>query len=81
MYVVILLSADGKHPGCDKSYFGRRELSFTLENDIYIRFQSFNSVTELENSIKEKCPFKIDIGPVYSVDVRFLSNLFLLRIL
>lgn len=59
---------DGKHPGCDKSYFGRREFSFTLENDIYIRFQSFNSVTELENSIKEKCPFKIDIGPVYSVD-------------
>ncbi|MFQ6637936.1 hypothetical protein Gotur_014197, partial [Gossypium turneri] len=58
----------GKHPGCDKSYFGRREFSFTLENDIYIRFQSFNSVTELENSIKEKCPFKIDIGPVYSVD-------------
>ncbi|XWS50076.1 hypothetical protein CRYUN_Cryun12cG0057200 [Craigia yunnanensis] len=59
---------DGKHPACDKSYFGRREFSFTLENDIYIRFQSFNSVSELENSIKEKCPFKIDIGPVYSVD-------------
>ncbi|KAK8658034.1 hypothetical protein V6N13_036249 [Hibiscus sabdariffa] len=59
---------DGKHPACDRSYFGRREFSFTLENDIYIRFQSFNSVTELENSIKEKCPFKIDIGPVYSAD-------------
>ncbi|KAK8599135.1 hypothetical protein V6N13_077069 [Hibiscus sabdariffa] len=59
---------DGKHPACDRSYFGRREFSFTLENDIYIRFQSFNSVIELENSIKEKCPFKIDIGPVYSVD-------------
>ncbi|EOY25001.1 DNA primase isoform 3 [Theobroma cacao] len=59
---------DGKHPACDKSYIGRREFSFTLENDIYIRFQSFNSASELENSIKEKCPFKIDIGPVYSVD-------------
>ena len=22
----------------------------------------------MENSIKDKCPFKIDIGPVYSVD-------------
>ncbi|XP_020108533.1 DNA primase small subunit [Ananas comosus] len=59
---------DGKHPACDHSYFGRREFSFTLENDIYIRFQSFGSAKEMENSIKEKCPFKIDIGPVYSVD-------------
>uniref|UniRef100_A0A0D3G6K0 DNA primase n=1 Tax=Oryza barthii TaxID=65489 RepID=A0A0D3G6K0_9ORYZ len=59
---------DGKHPGCDQLYVGRREFSFTLENDIYVRFQSFDSVAEMENSIKEKCPFKIDIGPVYSVD-------------
>ncbi|KAK1311649.1 hypothetical protein QJS10_CPA07g00708 [Acorus calamus] len=56
---------DGRHPGCDPSYFGRRELSFTLENDIYLRFQSFNSATELEHAIREKCPFKIDIGPMY----------------
>lgn len=59
---------DGKHPACDQSYIGRREFSFTLADDIYLRFQSFNSVHEMENSIKEKCPFKIDIGPVYSVD-------------
>jgi hypothetical protein len=65
----ILLFLDGKHPGCDQSYVRRREFSFTLENDIYLRFQSFDSVAELESSIKEKCPFKIDIGPVYSVDV------------
>ncbi|XP_059443736.1 uncharacterized protein LOC132175726 [Corylus avellana] len=59
---------DGKHPACDQSYFSRREFSYTLDNDIYLRYQSFNSASELENSIKEKCPFKIDIGPVYSVD-------------
>ncbi|XP_027081232.1 DNA primase small subunit [Coffea eugenioides] len=59
---------DGKHPGCDHSYFGRREFSFTLDNDIYLRFQSFSGLSEMENSIREKCPFKIDIGPVYSVD-------------
>ncbi|KAL5718992.1 hypothetical protein ACHQM5_011836 [Ranunculus cassubicifolius] len=59
---------DGKHPACDQSYFGRREFSFTLENDIYLRFQSFNTAISLENAIRDKCPFKIDIGPVYSVD-------------
>ncbi|KAG9444245.1 hypothetical protein H6P81_015585 [Aristolochia fimbriata] len=59
---------DGKHLACDQSYFGRREFSFTLDNDVYLRFLSFNSLTDLEKAIKEKCPFKIDIGPVYSVD-------------
>ncbi|KAL8487802.1 hypothetical protein ACS0TY_024211 [Phlomoides rotata] len=68
MYKWMSYGNDGKHPGCDQSYFGRREFSFTLDNDIYLRFQSFNNVAELENSIKEKCPVKIDIGPVYSVD-------------
>lgn len=63
------LFLDGRHPGCDQSYFGRREFSFTLENEIYLRFQSFNSIAELEKAIKEKCPFKIDIGAVYSVEV------------
>ncbi|XP_021754340.1 DNA primase small subunit-like [Chenopodium quinoa] len=59
---------DGKHPGCDMSYFSRREFSFTLDNDIYLRFQSFKNASELESAVKDKCPFKIDIGPVYSVD-------------
>ncbi|KAH9606019.1 hypothetical protein KSS87_021036 [Heliosperma pusillum] len=59
---------DGKHPSCDPSYFSRREFSFTLDNDIYLRYQSFKSVAEFESSVKEKCPFKIDIGPVFSND-------------
>lgn len=59
---------DGKHPACDSSYFGRKEFSFTLEHDIYIRFQSFQDAQDMEKSIKEKCPYKIDIGAVYNVD-------------
>lgn len=62
-------AVDGKHPGSDQSYFGRREFSFSLSDDRLIRFLSFNTLSELEKSIKEKCPMKIDIGPVYSVDV------------
>lgn len=60
---------DGKHPACDNTYISRREFSFTLDNDIYIRYQSFGNAIEMEKSIKEKCPVKIDIGPVYNVDL------------
>ncbi|KAL1371831.1 hypothetical protein AAHE18_01G160300 [Arachis hypogaea] len=59
---------DGKHPACDSSYLGRREFSYTLDNDIFVRYNTFNSATELENSIKDKCPLKIDIGPIYNLN-------------
>ncbi|KAI3994041.1 hypothetical protein MKX01_012298 [Papaver californicum] len=59
---------DRKHPACDLSYFGRREFSFILGNDVYLRYQSFNNAAQMETSIKRECPFKIDIGAVYSVD-------------
>ncbi|KAI3971089.1 hypothetical protein MKW92_031903, partial [Papaver armeniacum] len=57
-----------KHPACDLSYFGRREFSFILGNDVYLRYQSFNNAAQMESSIKRECPFKIDISAVYNVD-------------
>ncbi|KAK9750151.1 hypothetical protein RND81_02G176900 [Saponaria officinalis] len=59
---------DGKHPSCDQSYFSRKEFSFTLDDEIYLRYLSFKSVAEFESAVKEKCPFKIDIGPVFCND-------------
>ncbi|XP_061369856.1 uncharacterized protein LOC133312638 [Gastrolobium bilobum] len=59
---------DGKHPGCDESYSSRREFAFTLDNDIFVRFQSFNNALDFEKSIKDKSPLKIDMGPVYNVE-------------
>ena len=47
--------------------FQRREFSFTLENDVYFRFQSYKSSEELKSKLIQLCPKKIDIGAMYNV--------------
>ena len=44
------------------------------KDDIYLRFQSYSEVGEWKNSILEKNPIKIDIGPVYSLPPKNRSN-------
>ncbi|CAH1771071.1 12798_t:CDS:2, partial [Entrophospora sp. SA101] len=40
--------------------------SFTLNGGAYLRYNSYNSVEELKKDILDKCPIKIDIGPIYT---------------
>ena len=49
-----------------KTYFLNREFSFTLHNDVYLRFLNFKDANELKLALQTQSPIKIDIGAVYN---------------
>lgn len=48
-------------------YFYKREFSFTLEGDIYVRYNWFANQKEFKDALIDKSPIKIDIGAVYNM--------------
>ncbi|KAG1654470.1 hypothetical protein FOA52_006072 [Chlamydomonas sp. UWO 241] len=59
---------DGKHPQADAGFFQKREFCFTLDGDIFVRYQSFKDGNEMREALKARVPSKIDIGPVYTAN-------------
>lgn len=55
-----------KFPDGHPTIFTHREFSFTLMDDVYIRYLSYEKQSDLEADMCAKNPFKIDIGPVMS---------------
>ena len=53
----------------NQSLFVNREFSFTLESDVYMRYQSFADADALKEEIIRLVPVKIDIGAVYNLKV------------
>ena len=53
----------------DKDTFSHREFSFTLKDDVYVRYRSFDSRESLEEGIKQALPYKIDIGAIFTAKV------------
>lgn len=47
----------------------RREFSFTIEGDVYIRYLSFRDEADMRKQIQDSQPHKIDIGAVYNTVV------------
>ncbi|TXT15458.1 uncharacterized protein COLE_01651 [Cutaneotrichosporon oleaginosum] len=43
-----------------------REFAFTIENDVYIRYNSFNTAYDFQKEILRLVPSRFEIGPQYS---------------
>ncbi|KAG5921222.1 hypothetical protein E4U61_007001 [Claviceps capensis] len=50
--------------------FGHREFAFTLQNDAYLRYQSFATADLLRKDVLRLMPSRFEIGPVYSTNPR-----------
>ena len=59
---------ENKHPSINNKFWRNREFSFTLKDDIYVRYKSYKNLKEWKDDLRKKCPYKIDIGPLYNIE-------------
>lgn len=58
------------HSATPTNDFGHREFAFTLQNDIYLRYQSFPTADLIRKDVLRLLPSRFEIGPVYSTNPR-----------
>lgn len=58
----------------ENSYIARREFSFTLPGDIFVRYKSFISASELTTALQRDVPIKFDIGAVFSQNPKYAKK-------
>ena len=55
--------------------FTNREIAFTLQNDVYLRYNSFTTADEFKKQTCTYNPTRFEIGPVYTARVRVSKTL------
>ncbi|TVY46874.1 DNA primase small subunit [Lachnellula occidentalis] len=58
------------HSPTPSTDFGHREFAFTLQNDAYLRYQSFPTSDLLRKDVLRLMPSRFEIGPVYTTNPR-----------
>lgn len=53
-----------------------REFAFTIENDVYIRYNSFNTAYDFQKEVLRLNPSRFEIGPQYSARVSAILSSF-----
>jgi len=58
------------HEHSPSRLFTHREIAFTLQNDVYLRYNSFTTADEMKNQTCTLNPTRFEIGPVYTARPR-----------
>ena len=62
------------HEHAPTKLFTHREFAFTLQGDVYLRYNSFANAEELKKQVCTLNPTRFEIGPVYSARVSLSTN-------
>ena len=62
------------HEQAPTRLFVNREFAFTLQGDVYLRYNSFANAEELKKQICALNPTRFEIGPMYSARVSCSLN-------
>ncbi|KAF9816857.1 hypothetical protein IEO21_03831 [Rhodonia placenta] len=58
------------HDHAPSKLFTQREFAFTLQGDVYLRYNSFDNADDLKKQICKLNPTRFEIGPMYSARPR-----------